>query len=120
MSSKGSYEIRPNIRFDSEAVQKDMIRILNDFFSTHDLYDASRSESWTRQVIELIAEYLQTRQDTVRYKFIIQVVVAEERGAGLNMTSRCSWDLDSDALATASFNNHSLVCVASLFAIYHY
>lgn len=47
-----------------------------------------------------------------RYKFIVQVVIGEQRGEGVKMACRCFWDSDTDNCAQDIFMNDSLFCVA--------
>jgi tctex1 domain-containing protein 2 len=42
-----------------------------------------------------------------RYKYLVQVVIGEQRGEGVRMGCRCFWDSDTDALATETFTNVS-------------
>ncbi|CAL8393483.1 unnamed protein product [Boreogadus saida] len=55
-----------------------------------------------------------------RYKFVVQVVIGEQRGEGVKMASRCFWDADTDSYAEDLFMNESLFCVAAAFGCYHY
>ena len=40
-----------------------------------------------------------------RYKFVVQTVIGEQRGAGLKVGARCIWDADSDQMAQDVFIN---------------
>jgi len=55
-----------------------------------------------------------------RYKFVVQVVIGEQRGEGIQMGCRCFWDQDTDGYAEDSYRNDSLFCVAAAFGIYLY
>ena len=55
-----------------------------------------------------------------RYKFVVQVVIGEQRGEGVNMACRCFWDADTDNFAQDSFVNDSLFCVAAVYGVYLY
>jgi hypothetical protein len=52
--------------------------------------------------------------DVPRYKYIVQVVMGEQKGEGIQIGSRFFWDSDTDKFATESFSNVSvhegLVC----------
>ncbi|ELU01365.1 hypothetical protein CAPTEDRAFT_90344 [Capitella teleta] len=58
--------------------------------------------------------------DYERYKFVVQVVIGEQRGEGVKMGCRCFWDSDSDSYAQDLFLNDSLFCVAAVFGVYYY
>lgn len=42
-----------------------------------------------------------------RYKFIVNVVIGEQRGAGVKVGTRCIWDTESDSYAFDNFMNVS-------------
>ena len=42
-----------------------------------------------------------------RYKFVVQVVIGEQRGEGVKMGCRCFWDSDTDNYAQDIFMNVS-------------
>ena len=55
-----------------------------------------------------------------RYKFLVQVTIGEVRGQGAHMGTRCFWDEASDGLASTSFQNDSLFCIAQAYGVYTY
>ncbi|KAG8136353.1 hypothetical protein E2320_009300 [Naja naja] len=55
-----------------------------------------------------------------RYKIVVQVVIGEQRGEGVNMAARCFWDADTDNYAQDVFINESLFCVAVAFGCFFY
>jgi Tctex-1 family len=53
----------------------------------------------------------QSALNVPRYKYIVQVVMGEQKGEGIQIGSRFFWDSDTDKFATESFSNVSLpVC----------
>ncbi len=40
-----------------------------------------------------------------RYKFMVQVLIGENRGQGVRMGSRCFWDSNTDSQASETFIN---------------
>ncbi|CAM9219843.1 unnamed protein product, partial [Hapterophycus canaliculatus] len=40
-----------------------------------------------------------------RYKYVVQVVIGEQRGEGVRMGSRCFWDSDTDNVASETYIN---------------
>ena len=40
-----------------------------------------------------------------RYKFVVQVVIGEQRGEGVRMGARCFWDDNTDGYAQEVFQN---------------
>ncbi|KAH7700054.1 tctex1 domain-containing protein 2 [Aphelenchoides avenae] len=57
---------------------------------------------------------------TPNYKYVVQVVIGEQRGQGLRMHSACCWDVDTDAQATYLYRNDYLFCQVLVFAVFHY
>lgn len=40
-----------------------------------------------------------------RYKYVVQVVIGEQRGEGVRMGSRCFWDPETDNVASETYVN---------------
>ncbi|NXD69758.1 TC1D2 protein, partial [Eolophus roseicapillus] len=55
-----------------------------------------------------------------RYKMVVQVVIGEQRGEGVNMAARCFWDADNDSCAHEVFMNDSLFCIVAAFGCFYY
>ena len=55
-----------------------------------------------------------------RYKLCVQVVVGEQKGAGVRMGCRCFWDPKTDGYAEQMYQNESLYAVAFVAGIYLY
>uniref|UniRef100_UPI0037E88297 dynein light chain Tctex-type protein 2B n=1 Tax=Semicossyphus pulcher TaxID=241346 RepID=UPI0037E88297 len=55
-----------------------------------------------------------------KYKLVVQVVIGEQRGQGVKMSSRCLWDADTDNYAEDIFMNDSLFCAVAVFGSYYY
>jgi len=53
-----------------------------------------------------------------RYKYMVQVVIGEQRGEGVRMGCRTFWDRDTDTYASEIFTNDSIFCVATAYAVY--
>ncbi|CAB1120999.1 unnamed protein product [Ectocarpus sp. CCAP 1310/34] len=53
-----------------------------------------------------------------RYKYVVQVVIGEQRGEGVRMGSRCFWDSETDNVASETYVNDSVFCVATAYAVY--
>ena len=83
------------------------------------VYDQDNTPIWTRELSDEIRVELK-KLGMDRYKFLVQVVVGEQRGAGVRMASRSLWDSKTDGLATASFVNEHLFCTATAIGIYLY
>ncbi|XP_076454210.1 dynein light chain Tctex-type protein 2B-like [Babylonia areolata] len=115
-----TYVIRPNFqhKFRPAAV-KDMIHMVVTEHLSGKAYDSECATDWTKSISDTIKDKLQ-EMGYDRYKFIVQVVIAEQRGQGTKMACRCFWDADSDNYAQDLYMNESLVCVAAAFGIFYY
>ena len=87
---------------------------------TDKIYNPESTGLWTREIADEIKSKLKTELDLPRYKFVVQVVIGEQRGEGVRMGCRCFWDPDTDAYAEDTYRNDSLFCVAAAFGVYLY
>ncbi|XP_072723363.1 dynein light chain Tctex-type protein 2B isoform X4 [Ciconia boyciana] len=58
----------------------------------------------TKSLSETIKDRLK-EEGFDRYKMVVQVVIGEQRGEGVNMAARCFWDADTDSYAHDVFMN---------------
>jgi hypothetical protein len=72
-----------------------------------DRYNPELTAQWTREIADEIKNKLKTDLELPRYKFVVQVVVGEQRGEGVRMGCRCFWDADTDNYAEESYRNVS-------------
>jgi hypothetical protein len=55
-----------------------------------------------------------------RYKYLVQVLIGEQRGAGIRFGARCLWDAKTDNMTEAVYMSDTLYCCAAVFAVYLY
>ena len=55
-----------------------------------------------------------------RYKYLVQVIVGQNKGQGVRMGSRQFWDKDTDNLATVTVIKKEIFITACVFAVYLY
>lgn len=67
-------------------------------------YNAQDAVQWTKDIADTIKEKIKELKFK-RYKYIINVVLGEQHGAGIKMGTRCIWDAEADAYAFDSFIN---------------
>ncbi|KAK3094501.1 hypothetical protein FSP39_002578 [Pinctada imbricata] len=94
---ESSREFRPII------VKEAIHNILNEHLTGKN-YDAEETTEWSRQIADEIKVKLK-ELGYDRYKFIVQVVIGEQRGEGVKMGCRCFWDSDTDNYAQDIFMN---------------
>ncbi|CAM9729537.1 unnamed protein product, partial [Ascophyllum nodosum] len=73
----------------------------------------------TKRICDEIKDALK-EMNLARYKYVVQVVIGEQRGEGVRMGSRCFWDSETDNVASETYINDSLFCVATAYAVYLY
>ncbi|KAM9384679.1 dynein light chain Tctex-type protein 2B isoform 2-T2 [Pholidichthys leucotaenia] len=120
MDGSDSYLIRPHHqhKFRPAAVKECVREIVRERLSEV-RYDPEEVPELTRSLADSIKDKLKNAGFD-RYKLVVQVVIGEQRGQGVKMTSRCLWDADSDNYAEDVFMNDSLFCVVAVFGSYYY
>lgn len=119
-TASNTYIIRPNFqhKFRPIIVKECLHNVLNDHL-TGKTYDAQETTDLTKTIADDIKLKLKDLGYD-RYKFIVQVVIGEQRGEGVKMGCRCFWDSDTDSYAEDIFMNDSLFCVAAAFGCFFY
>ncbi|XP_060096917.1 dynein light chain Tctex-type protein 2B [Heteronotia binoei] len=115
-----TYNLRPAFQHKfRSSVAKECIRAVlkEDLASVQ--YSPEEIPILTKQLSEKIRDSLKEK-GFQRYKIVVQVVIGEQRGEGVNMAARCFWDADTDNYAQDVFMNDSLFCVAAAFGCFYY
>mmetsp|Transcript_12671 Transcript_12671/g.35664 ORF Transcript_12671/g.35664 Transcript_12671/m.35664 type:complete len:121 (+) Transcript_12671:313-675(+) len=82
-------------------------------------YHADNTSTWAREISDEIKAKLKD-EGWNRYKFVVQVVIGEQRGQGTRMACRCFWDQNTDSYAQEVYSNESIFCVAAAYGVYLY
>lgn len=69
-------------------------------------YDQNETGGWTKEIATAIKAKLKELK-LPRYKFLVQVIIGEMKGAGVRCGCRCLWDQQTDKVAEATFQNDS-------------
>ena len=119
-SSQQSFQIRPHLadKFRPQAVKEMAQNILSEQL-TGKIYANEDVAELTKAIAGLVNEGV-TAMDFKRYKLVVQVVLGEQRGAGVKMGARCMWDSDADSYTSAEYENDTLFCVVAVFAVFTY
>ncbi|XP_065223976.1 dynein light chain Tctex-type protein 2B-like [Planococcus citri] len=114
------FQIRPSIekRFSKDLAKEIIHNVLNEELSNVK-YDKDEIEKLCKNIPRKLKERLRASIDP-NYKLIAHVVIGEQRGAGVRSVARCLWDSATDAIASISFENNSVFCVATVYAVYFY
>lgn len=71
------------------------------------VYHPDNTSQWAREISDEIKQSLKM-QDMDRYKYVVQVVIGEQRGEGVSMSARCFWDQKRDHYVQKTFQNVSM------------
>ena len=115
-----SYSIRPKIsqKFRPADVKELLHTVLLTNLADKD-YNTETFTDLSRLICAEIKEKLKSL-NYERYKFVVNCVIGEQKGAGINMSGRCMWDSDTDNFAESIYMNESLFCVAAAYGVYYY
>ncbi|NWX19837.1 TC1D2 protein, partial [Aegotheles bennettii] len=105
-------------RFKSSTVKECIHAILKEKLANVQ-YIPEEMPQLTKSLSETIKDRLK-EEGFDRYKMVVQVVIGEQRGEGVNMAARCFWDADTDSYAHDVFTNDSLFCVVAAFGCFYY
>ncbi|XP_044312148.1 dynein light chain Tctex-type protein 2B [Varanus komodoensis] len=119
-SPSRTYSLRPPFqhKFRSSTVKDCIHEVLKEELENVQ-YDPEEVPQLTKSLSETIRDRLKEK-GFHRYKIVVQVVIGEQRGEGVNMAARCFWDADTDNYAQDVFMNDSLFCVAVAFGSFFY
>ncbi|XP_076686474.1 dynein light chain Tctex-type protein 2B [Andrena cerasifolii] len=114
------YQIRPQLheKFKPLSAKEVIHNVLYDQLSAK-TYDAQEAIQWTKDIADIIRDKVKELKFK-RYKYLVNVVLGEQHGAGVKMGTRCIWDAEADTYAYDSFVNDTIFCVATVYAVYFY
>ncbi|XP_068176464.1 dynein light chain Tctex-type protein 2B [Antennarius striatus] len=120
MEGSGTYLIRPPHQHKFKpAVVKECIREVVRERLSGMWYDPEEVSKLSQSLAESIKDKVKNAGFD-RYKLVVQVVLGEQRGQGVKMSSRCLWDADTDNYAEDVFMSDNLFCAVAVFGIYYY
>ncbi|XP_047443796.1 dynein light chain Tctex-type protein 2B [Mugil cephalus] len=120
MEGSDTYLIRPNHQHKFKpAVVKDCVREIVRERLSGVRYDPEEVSELSCSLADCVKNKVKNAGFD-RYKLVVQVVIGEQRGQGVKISSRCLWDADTDNYAEDVFMNGSLFCVVAVFGSYYY
>lgn len=120
MGESDTYHIRPNHQQKFRpAVVKECIREIVREGLSGVQYNPEEVPELTRSLADSVKDKVKN-SGFDKYKLVVHVVIGEQRGQGVKMSSRCFWDADTDSYAEDVFMNDSLFCVVAVFGSYYY
>ncbi|KAK0082268.1 hypothetical protein PV325_010768 [Microctonus aethiopoides] len=102
---QAAYQIRPKLseKFKPQIVKEMIHNILFDQLSSQK-YNVDEAKVWSKKIADTIRDKVK-ELNFQRYKFVINVVLGEQRGAGVKTATRCLWDAEADNYAHGHFVN---------------
>ena len=119
-SAVSDLQIRPSYQamFKPRQVESMMSSFVSSFLSAK-AYDPAETSGWAKELACGIKNQLKELK-LPRYKYLVQVVIGENKGAGVRCGCRCLWDQQSDKMAQTHYTNDSLFAVVAAFGVYLY
>jgi len=78
-------------------------------------YSHSSVSHWTAGIVEDVLKQLSIMNDN--YKYVATCVIMERNGTGLHTASSCYWDNHTDGSCSVRWENKSMYCIVSVFAL---
>ena len=106
----------PGKKVNSTQVERLIITVLTDRLQEYE-YSRYTAPKFAKVLSNLLLDRMK-ELDFPRYKYVINVLITENRKQGLKVTSRCVWDQDSDQHATGQYTRATFIAVVSIHGIY--
>ncbi|KAI4805800.1 dynein light chain Tctex-type 3 [Gymnodraco acuticeps] len=78
-------------------------------------YNQNKVNQWTASIVEHSLTHL-VKQGRP-FKYIVNCAIMQKSGAGLHTANSCYWDTTTDGSCTARWENRTMYCVVSVFAV---
>ncbi|XP_033229936.1 tctex1 domain-containing protein 2-like isoform X2 [Belonocnema kinseyi] len=113
-SQQPTYQIRPKLseKFKPMNAKEIIHSVLYDQLSTR-TFNEDDAYQWSKEIADIIKLKMKELK-CKEYKFIVNVVMGEQRGAGVKMGTRCIWDAEADSYAYDNFVNRGRKSSSSL------
>ena len=118
-AAKNSYKLEPDQRekFLPARVRAAIEGTLIKYLAKDAKYDAGTCSPLTCFLADELKQRVKQMNYT-RYKLVIHVMLGQNLGQGLQMASRCVWDLDRDNSASLTFRTTELFVIVNVFGVY--
>eukprot|EP00064_Thunnus_orientalis_P001628 superscaffoldBa00000112_g1631 len=78
-------------------------------------YNQSKVNQWTAGIVEHSLTHL-VKQGRP-FKYMVNCTIMQKSGAGLHTANSCYWDTTTDGSCTVRWENRTMYCVVSVFAV---
>lgn len=113
---ENTYKLFPDAKMSTKKVETLVENVLKEQF-TNDVYESAKCKGKCQSVCQVIKEKVK-EVGMSRYKLVVIVHVGENKGQGVQITSRCAWNDNFDDFVTSYFKNSSLFVQATVYALY--
>ncbi|EAR89953.1 dynein light chain tctex-type 1 protein (macronuclear) [Tetrahymena thermophila SB210] len=115
------YQIRPKQRekFRPGKAKEIISETLNLKLKNQVYTDAATVSTISRDIADTI-KYKLKDLGLPRYKFMVSVIIGQQKGQGVRVGSRQFWDFDTDYVASDYYVNDSLFCLVTVYGVYLY
>lgn len=83
------------------------------------IYHPDNTSTWAKEIADDIKQEIKEK-GWPRYKYIVHVVIGEQKGEGIKVAYKCFWDGNVDGLAKDTFENKSIFAMATIYGVYFY
>uniref|UniRef100_A0A3B4B9H4 Dynein light chain Tctex-type 3 n=1 Tax=Periophthalmus magnuspinnatus TaxID=409849 RepID=A0A3B4B9H4_9GOBI len=100
--------------FSQDELIKELRQTLNATIGGED-YNKDQVNKWTAAILErCISDLCKLGK---QYKYIVTCAVTQKTGAGLHAANSCFWDTALDGSCTVKWENRTMYCIVSVFAL---
>uniref|UniRef100_A0AAV2K9C8 Dynein light chain Tctex-type 1 n=1 Tax=Knipowitschia caucasica TaxID=637954 RepID=A0AAV2K9C8_KNICA len=78
-------------------------------------YQHNRVNQWTTSVVEQCLSQLSKLGKS--FKYIVNCVIMQKNGAGLQTANACFWDNTTDGSCAVRWENESMYCIVTVFGL---
>lgn len=89
------------------------------FFSTGKEFSRKKVTGWCRQIVDDINRRIKDLE-IPRYKHIVQIMLAEQTGAGCRYIVKCQWDASCDSKVSEQYKSETIICIVTVLGVYQY
>ncbi|CAH1761846.1 15733_t:CDS:2 [Entrophospora sp. SA101] len=102
-SGGGAFAPRPSFKQKAPAAKQIIQSIVRERLSNA-LYNKDQAPGWAHEISQEIKKNL-LEMDLQKYKYVINVIIMENKKEGARVEMGCVWDTDTDNVAFETFRN---------------
>ena len=113
-----TYKLHPDAgtKFNPTSVSKMINTVLRDKLNEYE-YSRFTAPKFAKLLTGVLNERVK-EFEFPRYKFVTNVVIAENREQAVSVSSQCVWNASTDHHATGEYRRETFIAVASIHGVY--